>query len=531
MSEAEARVSTRRKIPAIWIVPVVAFVLGIWMVIYTAINEGPEIVIKFSTAEGIEAGKTKLKSRSVAIGLVESVTLNEDLESVSVVARLDPSAAPLLHDDSRFWVVRPRIGAGGISGLGTLMSGAYIELEPGSGEPSDRREFEGLEEIPVTAVGTPGVRITLVADRAGSVGTGDPVLYRGFQVGRIEKTVFDASTRQVRHRVFIDSPYDQLVNSATRFWNASGISLSASADGVKLEVGSLQSLLAGGVAFGLPSDLHPQVPVKQGAEFKLYDSYESTLEEKFRVSVDYVVSFAQSIRGLTLGAPVEYRGVPIGEVREIMLAELARIGTRGSGAPIPVRIRIEPGRMKLGDNEAGLNGLRQAIDVGVGRGLRASLQTGNLLTGVLFISLDFYRDEGAAQIGTFAGYPTIPTLAGGLERIERQVSRLLRKLNDMPLETTVAELNATLAEVRRIVASQSTQELPQSLNASLQELRQVLGSLNPDSPLYDRLDRTLTELNRTLQSVGATSRTVGDQPSSILFSTPTQPDPEPRGAQ
>ena len=187
--------------------------------------------------------------------------------------------------------------------------------------------------------------------------------------------------------------------------------------------------------------------------------------------------------------------------------------------------------MKLGDDEAGLDGLRQAIDVGVARGLRASLQTGNLLTGTMFISLDFHRDEGAAQIGTFAGYPTIPTLAGGLERIERQVSRLLRKLNDMPLETTVAELNATLAEVRRIVASQSTQELPQSLNASLQELRQVLGSLNPDSPLYDRLDRTLTELNRTLQSVGATSRTVGDQPSSILFSTPTQPDPEPRGAQ
>ena len=530
MSEAEAKISTRRKIPAIWILPTVAFVLGIWMVIYTAINEGPEIVITFSTAEGIEAGKTKLKSRSVAIGLVASVTLNEDLESVSVLAKLDRSAASLLHDDSRFWVVRPRIGAGGISGLGTLMSGAYIELEPGSGEPSDQREFKGLEQIPVTAVGTPGLRITLVADRAGWVGAGDPVLYLGFQVGQIEETVFDAATRQIRHRVFIDAPYDQLVNTATRFWNSSGISLSASADGVKLEVGSLQSLLAGGVAFGLPSDLHPQVPVKQGAEFKLYDSYESTLEEEFRISADYVVSFAQSIRGLTPGAPVEYRGVPIGEVREIMLAELARIGTRGSGAPIPVRIRIEPGRMKLGDNEAGLDGLRQVIDVGVGRGLRASLQTGNLLTGALFISLDFYRDEGAAQIGTFAGYPTIPTLEGGLVRIERQVSSLLKKLNAMPLEATVAELNATLAVVRSLVATESMQELPQSLDASLRELRQVLGSLNPDSPLYDRLDRTLTELNRTLQSVGATSRSVGDQPSSILFPTSIQPDPEPRGA-
>ena len=173
MSEATASIGRRRRVPMIWVVPIVALLLGIWMVIYTAMTEGPEITLVFSTAAGVEAGKTKVKSRSVAIGMVETVKLGDDLESVVVVARLDRAARRLLRDDTRFWVVRPRMGAGGISGLSTIMSGGYIELEPGSEDPSGRRDFEGLDDVPVTAVDTPGLRLTLLSSRAGSVGTGD----------------------------------------------------------------------------------------------------------------------------------------------------------------------------------------------------------------------------------------------------------------------------------------------------------------------------------------------------------------------
>jgi paraquat-inducible protein B len=378
-------------------------------------------------------------------------------------------------------------------------------------------------------VGTPGLQLVLAADRAGSVGAGDPILYRGYQVGRIEETTFDASSRQVRHRVFIDSPYDELVDQATRFWNASGLTLDASAEGVRLEVGSLQSLLAGGVVFGLPGGRDPQGPVEQGAEFRLYDSYESTFEEVFERHVDYVVSFTQSIRGLVAGATVEYRGVRVGEVRAIMLAELARSGRRGAGDPIPVLIRLEPGRMELGDTEESVAALELSIEVGVVRGLRASLQPGNLLTGNLLVSLDFFRGAGPAKMGSYAGYPTIPTEAGGLLRIERQVIALLAKLNELPLDETMRELNGTIAEMRALIASDTVADLPASLDAALDELTAVLSALSPDSPIYDRLDRTVTELNRTLQSLETTARTLGDQPSSILFSAPIQPDPEPRG--
>jgi paraquat-inducible protein B len=505
MSEVNATISRRRRVSAIWLVPIVAFLLGIWMVIYTAMTEGPEITLVFSTAQGVEAGKTKLKSRSVEVGLVESVKLGEDLESVTVIARLDREATPLLRDDTRFWVVRPRLGAGGISGLGTIMSGGYIELEPGSGLPSARRDFVGLDDVPVTPVGTPGLRLVLLSSRAGSVGAGDPILYRGFRVGRVEKTVFDEQTQHVRHRVFIDAPYDKLVDQATRFWNSSGISLEASAEGMRLDVGSLQSILAGGVAFGVPEGKLPLGPVENGAEFVLYGSYQSTREEQYRHSVDYVVSFVQSVRGLAPGAPVEYRGLRIGSVRRVLLEEAAARAGQTTAAPIPVLIRLEPGRLKLGDTPEAVARLKAELEHDVPRGLRASLQSASLLTGSLFVSFDFHPRERPARIGTYAGYPTLPTLPGGLERIERQVARLLTKLNDLPLEATLRELNGTLAAVRAAVGNDDLKALPGSLNSSLREL------------------------NRTLQSVEDLSRTVEEQPSSLIFPKPARPDPEPRG--
>lgn len=504
MSEPQATVSSRRRLPVIWLVPIVALVLGLWMVAYAYMTEGPEIVLVFPTAEGIEAGKTKVKTRSVQIGMVESVTLNEDLESVTVVAKLDRVATPLLRDDTRFWVVRPRFGAGGISGVGTIMSGGYIEVEPGTGEPSGRREFVGLPDLPVTAVGTPGLRIVLTSSEVGGVGVGDPILYSGFKVGRLESTEFDPETRQVRHSAFIDAPYDRLVDGSTRFWNASGISLEASAAGMKLNVGSLQTLFVGGIAFGIPEGRRALGPVENGTSFQLYDSYSDTREEKFSHYAEYVVSFAQSVRGLEPGAPVLYRGLQIGSVRRVMVAEGLANRAAGPGAPIPVLIRAEPGRITGVDSARSVDVFKAMVNDGVAHGLRATLESGNLLTGSQMVLFDYYPEEKAAQVGSFAGYETLPTLPGGLQRIERRVSDLLAKLNDLPLERTVAELNRTLTEVRLAVANDELQELPATLNQSL------------------------SRLDQTLESVQDLSRTVGDQPNSLIFSKPIQPDPEPR---
>ncbi len=510
MSETEATVTERRRISKIWIVPIIAVLLGAWMVYFTYTGRGPEIRIVFKTAEGIEAGKTKVKARSVEVGLVKGVTLGEDLGSVEVTVQLDKSAIPLLREDTQFWVVRPRIGAAGISGLGTIVSGGYIELAPGHGEPG-RRRFQGLEDVPVTPVGTPGLQLSLFSDRAGSVSTGDPILYKGFQVGRVEKTDFDVEGQHAQYGAFIDAPYDDLVTSNTRFWNASGISFSATAEGIKLETGSLESMLFGGVAFGLPEGVGPGAAVENGANFELYADLASVNERPYQHGLEYVAQFARSVRGLRPGAPVQWRGITIWKDERLMMQEMIDDGgMRGEGQPVAVLLRLEPARLALPDTEESVQALRQTIALGVGNGIRATLATGSLLTGSLYVALDIYRDQPRAEVGEFAGWPTIPTIASGLEGIEVKVSALLDKLNDLPVDRilasadgTLRELRGTIAEVRTLVASEGLQSIPRDLKT------------------------TLAELDRTLRSVEALARTLEERPSALIFSGKAERDPEP----
>ena len=520
MADAEATITRKRRFSKIWLVPLVVALLGAWMVFYTWQNEGPDITIHLSTAEGIEAGKTKIKTRSVELGIVETVALSHDLDGVVVTAKLERAALPLLHEDTQFWVVRARIGVGGVSGLGTMLSGGYIELAPGTG-PLGRRDFHGLDEPPVTPAGTPGLHLSLVGDPKGSLSPGDPILYDAFTVGRIESSEFDVASQEVHYGAFIESPYDALVSSRTRFWNSSGLSFSATADGIELHTGSLQSLLLGGVAFGLPDDVKPGTPADDGASFRLFRDRKAISERPYHFGTEYVVEFARSVRGLRPGAPVEYRGLRSGSVERIMLREMTEgRGSQneiGEGAPIAVLIRLEPGRLEMGDSAAGIARLEETITASVANGLRATLSTGSLLTGSLYVALDMYRDDPPAEVGRFAGHPTIPTIAGGLEGIEQRVVRLLDKLNALPLDDvtrsadatlrsadgTLSELEQTVAELRLLVASDEVQTLPRSL------------------------DSTLAEIDRTLRSLNSLAKTLDDQPNALIFSRDHVADPEP----
>ncbi len=525
MAEARADISERKRISAIWIVPIVALVLGAWMIVYTIQNRGPEITITFTTAEGIEAGKTKVKIRNVEIGLVGSVGLVEDLKSVVMTAQLEKDVTPLLREDTQFWVVRPRVGAGGVSGLGTLLSGGYIQLAPGEGAEG-RRDFVGLEDPPVTPAGTPGLHFRLVSDEAGSVSTGDPIIYKGFTVGRIETDEFDVESQKMHYGAFIAAPYDDLVNSATHFWDASGVSLSATADGIELTTGSLQTLLIGGITFGLPTGVGPGGPVEADTTFRLYPDRQSMDAQPYERSLEYVVQFDQSVRGLKPGAPVEYRGILIGRVERVLLQELAG-NLRGQGNPIPVLIRLEPGRLTLPDSEEGVTTLSEAVANAVGIGLRASLVTGSLLTGSLFVSMDIYPNEPPAEMGTWHDRPTIPTIASGLEGIQHKISALLDKLNALPLEDITESAAGAVANLEAILASQALQEMPLALEATVEELRDVLDSVSSDSELHERLMRTTTELNRTLRSMRELMDTLDDQPSSVIFGGEQLKDPAP----
>ena len=524
------------RVQAIWILPIVVLVVGIWVVAQSYLNQGPEITISFKTAEGLQAEKTQIKALSVEVGIVESVRLADDLNHVEVKARLNPGTRDLLREDTQIWVERPRIGAGGVSGLGTLLSGAYIELSPGTGAIG-KRDFVGLEQVPATPPGVSGLRFTLESDRANSISNGDPILYRGFQVGQIESVKLDLESTKMQYSGFIDAPYDELVTEGSRFWNASGIQIEADASGVNVHTDSLIALIAGGVTFDVPEGHEAGGRVSKGASFKLYASKRDAQRDPYQFGKQFVLLFDQSLRGLEPGAPVEYRGIRIGTVERIMLRELQ--ARDDEAAELPVLIRIEPGRFHGEDTIEGVERLNESMQGAVANGLRAKLETGNLLTGSLFIELDLFPDSEPQSIGEYNGYPMLPTLPGGLDRIEHQVSELLAKLNALPVEQTVAELNAALDTARDLLASvdamaesDSMQALPARLEAALLEIENAAASFAEGSEFYSDADVTLDELTQTLQSIRALAESIEEKPNSLIFSGKHEPDPEPaRGSQ
>jgi len=540
MNDLTPEISTGKGFNPIWIIPVVALVIGLYMVIHTKMTEGPEITIIFNTAEGLEAGKTKVRYRNVDIGLVKEVTLSESLDKVVVTAKMDKEATAMLLDDTRFWVVRARIGAGSVSGIGTLLSGAYIHLDPGVGK-AKRRHFEGLEVPPLTPADAPGLRLVLYSDKAGSLSAGDAILYNGFKVGRIDGVAFDSDKKEVRYDAFIDAPYDDLVTTSSRFWNVSGVAINASAAGIEVSTGSLETILLGGVAFGTLANIPPGVKASSGAIYKLAASYHELTEDPYRYRAYFVTQFKQSLRGLEPGAPVEYRGIPVGKVERILLKELAEKREAGLGRAIPVLFYLEPGRLGVGDSEESVNYMRQSIGEWVGNGMRASLQTGSLLTGSLYLNLDYYPEAEAVASENFDKYPVIPSIPSGLGRLEQQLGTLLDKLNNLPLDPLVAKastalgtldgtlksLSGTLESLEVILEKDGTKALPGELSATLAELRSTLKGLSPDSPVGQSLSNSVFELNRTLRNLEELTRSLAEKPNSLVFPTEVPADPEP----
>ena len=541
MTTEQAEISQGRSFSGIWIIPLIALALGAYMVVHTWLTEGPEIEIAFKTASGLTQGKTKIKYRNVDMGLVEEVYLNDELDGVIAKVKLERQALSLLREDTRFWVVTARIGAGGISGLDTVLSGAYIQLAPGEGVKG-KRKYVALEQPPLTPSGAPGLRLKLVADRASSVSTGDAVLFNSYKVGRVESMKFDPSDRKAHYTMFIDAPYHELVDSQSRFWDVSGISMSAGADGFKLQTGSMDTVLLGGVAFGLPTGVRKGDAVEQDTEFELYASFDEIQKNPYQHGQYYVVQFSQSIKGLTVGAPVEYRGITLGRVEKILLKESiehnVKMGAAGKGADIPVLMYLEPGRLGLADQASSVDSMHQSILYGVENGMRASLETGSLLTGAKYISINYFEGAQDDSMGKFMEYATIPAIETGLGQIEQKLNAVLDKINALPLGDTVsgansaiATLNQTLASLHTILESQSTQDLPEQLDKTLQDLRATLQGFSPESDAYQSINSSLLRLNRTLGNMESLTRTLSGQPNAALMPSSPLPDPIPEAQQ
>ncbi|EMO4271321.1 intermembrane transport protein PqiB [Klebsiella variicola] len=539
----EAKVQKVKNWSPVWIFPIVTALIGAWILFYHYSHQGPEVTLITTNAEGIEGGKTRIKSRSVDVGVVESATLTDDLTHVEIKARLNSGMQKLLHNDSVFWVVKPQVGREGISGLGTLLSGAYIELQPGS-KGSVPAQYPLLDSPPLASPDAKGIRILLESSKAGQLSPGDPVLFRGYRVGSVETSTFDAQKRHITYQLFINAPNDRLVTTNVRFWKDSGIAVDLTAAGMRVEMGSLSTLFGGGVSFDIPEGLDLGEPVANKTEYHLFDDQKSIQDSVFTEHIDYVMFFKDSVRGLQPGAPVEFRGIRLGTVGKVPFFIPGLKQRLNDDYRIPVEVRVEPQR--LVNQLGGDPNIRAHIDDLINRGLRGSLKTGNLVTGALYIDLDFYpKAPPRGKIQEFNGYPIIPTISGGLAQIQQRLMDALDKINNLPLnplleqatstlaqsEKTMQHVQTTLDSLNKITSSQSMQQLPADMQTTLRELNRSMQGFQPGSAAYNKMVADMQRLDQVLRELQPVLKTLNDKSNALVFEAKDKKDPQPKGAK
>ncbi len=540
---AEAVVVEKPRFSYIWIVPLVAVFIAAWLA-YTTISErGPTITIEFSNAEGIEAGKTKVRYKDVDMGWVESMALSSDLSRVVVTVRLVKGFEAYLKAGTRFWIVKARVRAGEVSGLSTLFSGVYIGTDPVE-EGESANHFIGLDKPPVVTSDEDGRHYTLRARSLGSLDTGSPVYYRQIEVGQVVAYALSEDGQYVDIQIFIRSPFDNLVTTSTRFWDVSGLDLTVDANGLQVNSESVVTLLLGGISFETPVSLERDIPAANNALFEFYENKNAAQVKRYSNKSHYLLYFNDSVRGLMPGAPVEFRGMQIGRVVDIRIEfDADHLDVR-----IPVLIELEPERFNVfarndDDRVVSLADTHDVIEALVAKGLRVQLTTVNMLMGSLAVELDFHDNVPSTEVDMTGPYPVLPTVpnqfdeittglakiidsvnALPLEAIGKDVQRVFGKLNDLvsdpELNKTAHLLNELLVSVRVLSGDLSRESVP-ALNTALVNVVTVLDSaqslMGPDAPLGRELNRLIIELAEAARAVRLVSDYLERHPESLLY--------------
>jgi paraquat-inducible protein B len=512
----------RRRISWIWLIPVVAALAGGLLVLRTWLEAGPTVTITFETAEGLEAGKTQIRYKDVNVGQIQTIRLSEDRSHVIATAQLVKEAASLAQEGSVFWVVRPRLGLSGVSGLGTLLSGAYIGVDaPAKPEREHpKTEFEGLEAPPEVTQDRPGKRFYLTTDTLGSLDIGSPVYFRRIPVGQVIGYQLDENGREVNVQVFIDAPNDRFVTKATRFWNASGVDFTLGANGLKLRTQSLLSVALGGLAF---EDIGAamQVAAPADATFRIYSSEEAARAQPDNIALKIRMRFDQSVRGLSVGAPIDFNGIALGEVTSIDMgfdAEQQRFFALVDATIYPDRLGSVASivREYTGPDPERPSG--RLLSGLIERGLRAQLRTGNLLTGQLYVALDVFPDAPPVRF-EMSMPANIPTVPNNLEQLQHQLVSIAAKLDKVPFDQIGADLRSTLSSASRLMTRLDKQVAPEAqkaLREATKSLAEISNMLSSDSGLAADTRRAVQELNRTARSLRALSDYLQAHPEALL---------------
>lgn len=534
-----------RRFSLAWLLPLAALLFAAWLVWQHYRDRGVLVEIRFPEAGGVIAGETPVRRNDVDVGRVEAVRLAEDLDSVVLEVRLDPKVAPFLDDGTSFWIVNARINTTEISGLGTLLSGAYVEVDWDTERGERRDSFEGLEEPPLTKRSTPGLRLTLNADEAGYIYVGSPVFHRQIEVGRVERRTLSPDARQVLFDIFVEAPFHQHVFPDTRFYGVSGVEATLDSDGATVRVESIAALFTGGIAFDNPADVMEEDRVREdGSTYRLHDSRKAARDSLFDDSEDvrnrFIALFDGSVKGLRGDAPIEFNGLRVGRVVSVSTRLPSRPGEVSRSVAV---LQLQPARLGLADVTP--EELQARLSEFVSEGLRVQLASGNLLTGSLIVKLVDVADAAPETIDfEYEPYPVLPVVPSNVEAVTADVETLIRNLSELPLSALVTSATTLLQDTRKLVASpeigrlpgqlaqslgsisaaaaqveQATTDLPRmvrSLTSASRHADDVLAGLSPDSEIYIELSGAVRELRSAARSIAAFAEFLEENPNAVF---------------
>ncbi len=548
MIEDRKNVESLRRVRfnSIWLVPLVAILVASWMLYQNWASQGPLITLIAPNAEGLEAGQTKLKARNVDVGQVVSIRLSDDYDKAIIKVRMNQGTQKMLRQDAKFWVVKPRIGKEGVSGLGTLLSGAYIDMSPGEqGEESS--DFTLLSQPPLSTT-KEGIRILLHSTDSAKLGIGTLVHFRGYEVGYVEEVGFDVNTGSITYRVVVQPPYDALVNSAVQFWITPGVSFKSSAQGFELTLDSLETFLLGGISFGLREGKAAGIPVKDLASFSLFASKKDADNNSYEEAIEYVFLFDANVSGLTPGANVEFRGVRVGTVLEVPFTsgEMRSLTTQDRPV-IPVLAKIEPQRLNAltTSGAVSVQNWKELLNDRIEKGLRARLEIGNYLNAAKVISLDFMDNPPPVKLTVFENYQVFPTGPGSFANLEGKVGDFLDNLSEIPLKDTFQQLGQTMNEasetlrqlqamsesVQLLLEQTETQQLPEDISSVMAELNLTLQTYQANGQIGRPLRENMVSLGRALNEFQPLLRQLRENPSTLIFDTTNRSDIQPKAAK
>jgi paraquat-inducible protein B len=543
----QAAIGRRRRISLIWAIPIVTLLIAGWLAWDTLSKRGPTITITLDGADGLVAGQSHIQHRGIDLGLVSDVSLAKGAEGVIVTVEMKKEAEPLLTTGAKTWVVQPRLFAGNLTGLRTLLSGTYLELLPGVEKGEPVRSLVGLEDPPVLQTEIPGQTFLLTADRIGSVSVGSPVFYRDIVVGEVLGWDIGQLAKSVTIHAFVRAPYDQYVRQDSHFWNASGIAIRLGAQGVQLQVESMKALLLGGIAFETPDLTEGAPKVAVTGSFQLFDDHEAAINAGYHRRVELVSYFQGAVDGLGPGSPVTFQGLRVSEVTRVDLMYDPKL----DAIVAPVHYLVEPERV-ANMNVAEHRGPAENARILVQRGMRAQLKTTNLLTGQMAVAMEMMTDPPPAELRIEGGIIVMPSAPGDLAGITGSVNQLLSKLNNMPfaqigkdladtlngaskvandpqLTEAIASLQDMVASVQVLLkqldagATPALRQLPaiaRNLDATLTQAAHTLDSLNKgygdNSKFRGDMDRAMVTLNDTIRSIRVLADMLARHPEALV---------------